>query len=101
MSNNQKIMLIEDDPLFVHLYETVFKSAGYEIETAFNGWDGLNKLTSAIKKPTIILSDVMMPQMNGLELLQKIKESPDLKNIPVVLLTNLGKEDDIKRGIEL
>lgn len=100
-SGGGKILLVEDDPLLVDLYSTAFKKFGYEVETSFNGEEGLKKLLETKKKPTIILSDVMMPKMHGLELLAKIKESPDLKKIPVILLTNLGKEEDIKKGLEL
>ncbi len=96
-----KILIVEDDPLFVDLYSTAFKSFGYEVEAAFNGEEGLAKLNEMGSKPTIILSDVMMPKMNGLDMLAKIKENPDLKKIPVILLTNLGKEENIKKGLEL
>ena len=99
MPQKIKILLVEDDPLIVHLYEEVFKRAGYQLETAFDGEAGLKKMAES--KPDLVLSDIMMPKMNGLELLQKIKGDPNLKNIPVVLLTNLGKEGDTKRGIEL
>lgn len=102
MSNTGgKIFIVEDDPLLVNLYSNAFRSFGYEVETDFNGEDGLKKLTDMKKKPTVVLSDVMMPKMHGLDLLAKIKENPDLKKIPVILLTNLGKEEDIKRGLEL
>lgn len=96
-----KILIVEDDPLLVGLYEKAFELAGYEVETAFNGKDGLGKLESTDKKPAIILSDVMMPEMNGLELLEKIKASPALKDIPVVMLTNLAGDKDAERALSL
>jgi len=71
--NSGKILIVEDDPLLVNLYSTAFKKFGYETETAFSGKDGLKKLMEMEKKPTVILSDVMMPEMNGLEMLAKIK----------------------------
>jgi len=101
MPKPAKIMLIEDDPLLVNLYDKAFKNAGYEVEIAFNGREGLEKLISGAQKPLLILSDVMMPEMDGLELLRKIKENPGLKDIPFVFLTNLSEEEDVDRGIEL
>ena len=96
-----KILITEDDPLLVKMYADAFRNFGYDVETAFDGEDGLKKLKAMEPKPTVILSDVMMPKMNGLDMLKKIKEDPGLKHIPVVMLTNLGGEDDAKRGLEL
>ena len=96
-----KILIVEDDPLLVGLYEKSFKLAGYEAETAFNGREGFEKLELMDKKPTVILSDIMMPEMNGLEFLEKIKANPNLKNIPVIMLTNLAGDKDAERALSL
>ena len=96
-----KIMIIEDDPLIAGLYEKAFKANGYDADSAFDGKEGLKKLMEAEKKPTLILSDVMMPEMNGLELLQKIKADPNLKGIPVVMLTNLSGDKDAETALTI
>lgn len=96
-----KILIVEDDPLLVKLYETAFSRSGYEVETAFNGEEGLKKLSAEAIPPTLILSDIMMPKMNGLQLLEKIKSDSAFKNIPVILLTNLGGGEDVERGLSL
>lgn len=96
-----KILIADDDPLLINLYADAFRRSGYEVETAFDGADALNKLQAMDIKPTAILSDIMMPKMNGLELLEKIKSNPSLKNIPAVMLTNLGSDEDAKRGLTL
>jgi CheY-like chemotaxis protein len=96
-----KILIVEDDPLLVKLYKTVFEKEGCEVETAFNGEIGFEKLNKMASPPTLILSDVMMPKMNGLEMLKKIKEEPKFNKIPVVLLTNLGGEKDAETGLSL
>lgn len=101
MSNPIKIMLVEDDPLLVNLYNMAFKDAGFDVETAFDGKAALEKLVEMERKPTLVLSDIMMPKMNGLEFLKKIKEVPELKNIPVILLTNMGKDHDVEEGLGL
>lgn len=99
MHAHPKILLVEDDPLFVNLYKIAFEGAGYEVTTAFDGEAGLNALKATDQKPTLVLSDVMMPKLNGMEMIKKMKEEENLKKIPVVLLTNLGGEEDAQRGI--
>ena len=64
-----------------------------------DGENGLAKLKK--EKPTLVLLDIMMPKMNGFEVLKKIKADSSSKNIPVILLTNLGGEDDAKKGLEM
>ena len=100
MSAQPKLLLVEDDPLLINLYKTAFTESGYEVGTAFDGETGFEVLSKMEEKPTLILSDLMMPKMNGFELLRKIKSAPELKNIPVVFLTNLGNEEEAKRGLE-
>lgn len=95
------IAIAEDDPLLMRLYQEAFGDRGYTVVPFFNGedaFDGLNKMT---EKPTIILSDVMMPKMNGLELLEKLHNSPELKTIPFVLSTNLDQMQYADKGLSL
>lgn len=86
------LLIIEDDALMSRLYQKIFKFEGYNVQTASDGLDGLEKIRK--EKPTIILLDIMMPRMNGLQVLEKLKADPDTKNIPVVVLTNLAGEKD-------
>lgn len=83
-----KILLVEDDPLIYRMYQKLFTLEGYETETAENGQEGLDKL--ATYKPDIILLDIMMPGMNGVEMLSKLKENPETAEIPTVVLTNMS-----------
>jgi CheY-like chemotaxis protein len=83
-----KVLLIEDDPLIFRLYEKLFKLEGFEIELADNGQAGLDKLPDF--KPDIILLDIMMPNMNGIEFLSKLTSDDATKHIPVVVLTNMS-----------
>lgn len=87
-----KILIIEDDPLMARLYEKVFKFEGHEVDVALDGRTGLEKVMSG--KPTLIVLDIMMPEMNGLEVLDKLKLDPEAKKIPVVVLTNLAGGQD-------
>jgi CheY-like chemotaxis protein len=83
-----KVLLIEDDPLIYRLYQKLFSLEGYEIELAENGQLGLEKLKTF--HPDILLMDIMMPTMNGLEMLSKVKADPATQAIPVVVLTNIA-----------
>ena len=85
---NKKILLVEDDPMIYRLYQKLFKLEKFDIETAENGQAGLEKLRSF--HPDIILLDIMMKTMNGLEMLTKLKEDPATASIPVIVLTNLS-----------
>lgn len=83
-----KILLVEDDPLIYRMYQKLFTKEGFETEIAENGQLGLDKLKTFT--PDIILLDIMMPTMNGVEMLTKLKEDPATKDIPVVILTNVS-----------
>lgn len=91
-----KVLLVEDDPMVVRMYERKFKKDGFNVTIAYNGFDGLAALKN--ERPDIILLDIMMPKMNGLEVLKQIKADPQYKDLPVVMLTNLGdRAEDIER----
>ncbi|HEX4774396.1 MAG TPA: response regulator [Candidatus Saccharimonadales bacterium] len=83
-----KILLIEDDELIRRLYENLFTLEDFEIEIAENGLTGWEMIPHF--KPDIILLDIMMPTMNGLEMLEKIKADPLSSHIPVIVLTNVS-----------
>lgn len=83
-----KILLVEDDPSIYKMYQKLFTHEGYEVEIAENGQEGLDKIAAGI--PDIILLDIMMPKMNGVEMLAKLKEDPKTAEIPTVVLTNMS-----------
>ena len=95
----KKIMIVEDDSFVMDIYQTKLSHEGFEIIESINGVEALNKL--AIEKPDMILLDIIMPQMNGLETLEKIKKDERLKDIPIILLSNLSQKEDIAKGMEL
>jgi CheY-like chemotaxis protein len=98
--NSGKILLVEDDPMVVRMYSRKFKIDGFKVALAFNGENGLEELKK--ERPDIILSDIMMPKMSGLEMLQIIKADPQYKDLPVVMLTNLGdRPEDVEKCKEL
>jgi CheY-like chemotaxis protein len=79
------------------MYQKIFKFEGYEADFASNGEEGLEKVRSL--KPTLVLLDIMMPKMNGLEVLDKLKLDPETKDIPVVMLTNLAGTQDAEAAL--
>ncbi|MFA5995098.1 MAG: response regulator [Patescibacteria group bacterium] len=94
-----KILLVEDDEMLHDMYTQKFKNHGYTVVSAYNGADGV-KLAEA-EQPDLILLDVIMPKMDGFVALKKMRKNPATVNIPVILLTNLGQEEDVKKGKEL
>ena len=94
-----KILVVEDDALISRMYQKVFESEGYEVFMAVDGQIGLD--LARTKKPTIILLDIMMPKLNGLQMLQQLKADPDIAKIPVIVLTNLSGAQDAERALEL
>jgi len=91
------LLIVEDDPLMSRMYQKIFTFEKYDVDTAIDGQEGLEKARSV--KPTVILLDVMMPKMNGMEVLDKLKIDPETKNIPVIMLTNLAGEKDAETAL--
>ena len=94
-----KILLAEDDKFISLAYKDGLGRAGYEVVHADNGKKALDLAKK--ENPDIIMLDIIMPEMNGFEVLEELKKIPKTKNIPVVILSNLGQESDILKGQEL
>lgn len=93
-----KILIVEDDPLMNRMYQKIFTFEKFEVDMAHDGEEGLEKARSG--KPTLILLDIMMPKLNGLQVLDKLKADPETKAIPVVMLTNLAGQQDAETALE-
>jgi|CryGeyStandDraft_7_1057128.scaffolds.fasta_scaffold72623_3 CheY-like chemotaxis protein len=93
-----KILLIEDDPVLSRMYEKKFTNQGHQVIVASDGKQGLAR---AGEGPDLILLDIMLPEMPGLEVLKAVKGNSQTSSIPVVVMTNLGeeqKEEAMKAG---
>jgi CheY-like chemotaxis protein len=86
-----KILLVEDDTILVEMYQAKFELEGHEVSVATNGEECLAILKDF--QPELILLDILMPKLNGFHVLKEIKKQPDLRHIPVILLTNLGQAE--------
>lgn len=96
---NKKIMIVEDDVFVMDIYQTKFSQEGYEVVSAKDGVEALQLLETEI--PDIILLDIVMPHMDGLEMLRKLKAQEKLQNIPIILLTNLSQKEEVDEGLGL
>ena len=90
----KKILIVEDDNILLEMYHDKFIKEGFDVTTAVNGKIGLEKAIN--EKPDIILLDLMMPVMDGKQMLSKLREFPQFKRLPVIILTNAGQIDNIK-----
>ena len=93
-----RILVAEDDPGSIKLLDFRLKSLGYEVIFAVDGGKALEIATK--EKPDLVLLDVMMPVMNGFQVLRKLKSQEETKNIPVIMLTSKVQEKDIVVGLE-
>jgi DNA-binding response OmpR family regulator len=94
-----KILLIEDDPFLSSMYSTKFEMENFAVLAAVDGEKGLKLALN--ENPDIILLDIIMPKMNGFEVLEKLRDNAVTKDIPVILLTNLNQKDEIEKGMTL
>ncbi|MFA7254238.1 MAG: response regulator [Patescibacteria group bacterium] len=83
------VLIIEDDEILVEMYKEKLKNEGFRVITAKDGKIALQRVKEG---PDLILLDILMPSLNGFEVLKRIKSDLDTKNIPVIVLTNVGSE---------
>ena len=94
----KKIVLAEDEPQTAKLVEFKLRKEGYQVTWKENGEEALEAIKR--EKPDLILLDVMMPVMDGYEVLRQVKENEGLKDIPVIMLTARAQERDVVKGID-
>lgn len=94
-----KVLFIEDDPLIVKMYQAKFAHEGLNVIVAEDGVAGLKMALS--ESPDFILLDIMMPQLSGIDLLEKLRTDSKGKNIPVIVLTNLSEKEEEQKAMKL
>ncbi|MFO8080653.1 MAG: response regulator [Armatimonadota bacterium] len=92
----KKILVVDDERHIVRLVEVNLSRAGYEVETAYDGVEALEKVKET--DPDMIVLDVMMPRMDGFEVLKRLQADSDTQDIPVIMLTAKAQDADIFRG---
>jgi DNA-binding response OmpR family regulator len=97
MDDKKIILLVEDDVFVSDIYQTKLGSEGFLVQVAENGLEAMKFMEKG--KPDLVLLDIVMPYMDGMEVLKRLKENTDWKNIPVILLTNLSEKEKIEEGL--
>lgn len=95
----QKILIVEDDKFLRELIAQKLKKEGYGIAEAVDGEKGIEAVKK--EKPALVLLDLILPGIDGFEVLSRMKVDPVLAEIPVIILSNLGQKDDIERGLKM
>ena len=94
-----KILLVEDDPFLIDIYTTKLKEAGFEVVVAD---DGKKAIALAQKEaPELIALDIVLPHVDGWDILRQIKADPQLQNTKVIILSNLGQKEEMEKGFSL
>ena len=93
------ILLVEDDPFLVDIYTTKFKEAGFPIEVAIDGGQALKKIEE--KKPDLILLDIVLPRLDGWEILAELRDKKITPGLKVVVLSNLGQKSEVDKAFAL
>jgi two-component system alkaline phosphatase synthesis response regulator PhoP/two-component system response regulator VicR len=92
----KKIMAVDDERHIVRLIQVNLERSGYQVVTAFDGPDALKKVET--DRPDLIVLDVMMPKMDGFEVLKRLQANPETREIPVIMLTAKAQDADVFRG---
>jgi len=95
----EKILVIEDDKFLRDLLYKKLAEENFSVATALDGEEGLKKIQE--ENPNLVLLDLILPGINGFEVLKKAKENPATKDIPVIVLSNLGQKEDVERAMKL
>ncbi|MFH0906641.1 MAG: response regulator [bacterium] len=95
----KKILIIEDDPFLSEMYADKFNKDGFQADICIDGKIGMDKIKA--DKPDLILLDIVLPKMDGFEILKEVKGNPELKDIPIILLTNLGQKNEVEKGLSM
>ena len=95
----RRILYIEDDKAIADVFKTRFEDKGYIVEVCDNGEDGLNATLEF--KPDMIITGILMPKVSGYDLIDILKRTPETKDIPIVVLSALSRQEDIDRAMKL
>ena len=95
----KKILLIEDDFFLIDLYATKLKESGFKVDVVKNGASAVKRIKEV--KPDLILLDIILPEIDGWDILKSIHNDKKLKNIKVLILSNLGQKDEVEKGMRM
>ena len=93
------VLVIDDDPVILKLLEVNFQMEGFEVVTAGDGEEGFE--VARATSPAVIVSDIMMPKVDGLELVKRLKADAGTAGIPIILLSAKAQASDVRKGVEI
>ncbi len=98
-SLKKKVLIIEDEDIMVDLIQKKLEKEGYQVTVARNGEEGLDLIRK--KMPNLILLDIVMPKMNGFEVMEELNKDPELKKIPIIVISNSGQPVELNKVKEM
>ena len=96
---DRTVLVVDDDPVILKLLEVNFEMEGFSVITAGDGDEGLHAIRE--QRPDAVVLDIMMPKLNGLEVLEAARADPATKNVPIVLLSAKAQASEVQRGLDL
>jgi len=97
----KQILLVEDDPLLVNLYKEKFENEGFGLLVAEDGEAGLELALDKKETVDIVILDLLLPKMSGIEILSELKKVPEYEKIPIIVLTNMSRQEENRKALEL
>ena len=94
-----KVLVVDDEEILRRIYADRLSVEGFTVDLATDGQEALQKIE--VSKPDLVLLDLLMPRVDGFQVLEALKNKPELSNIPVVVLTNVGQEENVQRALSL
>ena len=98
MNEAKKILVIDDDQMLLKLLSSELEKIGFVVDVALDGEEGLRKVRDV--RPDVILLDIVLPKLDGMSMLKKLKQDPQTASIPVVMLTNLQTNESVAEAVE-
>lgn len=96
--NSKNVLIIEDDDLIAQMYKASLQNANFSVQVAIDGETGWTMMQTAV--PDVVLLDFMLPKLNGIEILQKMRTDPKLQHVPVIMVSSLASDADKKRALD-
>jgi DNA-binding response OmpR family regulator len=94
-----KILVVEDDKFLREMISRKLEKEGYDVYQAIDGEKGEEKIKEV--KPDIVLLDLILPGIDGFEVLERVKKDPEVAEVPIIILSNLGQKSEVERGLNL
>ena len=97
--SNAKVLIIDDEAFILNLLKNGLLENGYDVVTANNGFEGI--LAVEEQQPDVVITDIMMPRLTGLEFLKALKNNPDTAHVPVILISAMDQADMVQQGLDM